>query len=59
MPESRLVDSLHLSPEDHITYFNPQQMLDFCLELSKIEVLKMLDLQTKSSITSNKLQVQH
>ena len=24
-------------------------MLDFCLELSKIKVLKMLDLQTKSS----------
>jgi len=25
------------------------RMLDFCLELSKIEALKMLDLQTKSS----------
>ena len=34
-------------------------MLDFCLELSKIEPLKMLDLQTKSAIDSNKLQVQH
>ncbi len=27
-------------------------MLDFCLELSKIKVLKMLDLQTKSAIDS-------
>ena len=26
------------------------KMLDFCLELSKIKVLKMLDLQTKSAI---------
>jgi hypothetical protein len=30
-----------------------------CLELSKIKVLKMLDLQTKSAIDSNNLQVQH
>ncbi len=30
---------------------------DSCLELSKIEVLKMLDLQTKSAIDSNNLQV--
>ena len=30
-------------------------MLDFCLELSKIEALKMLDLQTKSAINSNEL----
>jgi hypothetical protein len=34
-------------------------MLDYCLELSKIEALKMLDLQTKSAIDSDKLQVQH
>jgi len=27
-------------------------MLDNCLELSKIEALKMLDLQTKSAIDS-------
>jgi hypothetical protein len=27
-------------------------MLDSCLELSKIEALKMLDLQTKSAIDS-------
>ncbi len=32
---------------------------DFCLKLSKIKVLKMLDLQTKSAINSNNLQVQH
>ncbi len=58
MPESRFVDSLHLFPEEvHITYFNPQQMLDFCLEPGKIEDLKMLDLQTKSAIILNILQV--
>jgi hypothetical protein len=34
-------------------------MLDYSLELSKIKVLKMLDLQTKSTINSNNLQVQH
>ncbi len=34
-------------------------MLDNCPEPGKIEVLKMLDLQTKSAIDSNKLQVQH
>jgi len=34
-------------------------VIDNCLELSKIEALKMLDLQTKSAIDSNKLQVQH
>jgi hypothetical protein len=34
-----------------------QQMLDCCLELSKFEVLKMLDLQTKSAIDSDNLQV--
>ena len=33
-------------------------MLDYCLEPGKIEVLKMLDLQTKSALDSNKLQVQ-
>jgi hypothetical protein len=27
-------------------------MRDYCLELSKIKVLKMLDLQTKSAIDS-------
>jgi hypothetical protein len=32
---------------------------DFCLEPGKIDVLKMLDLQTKSAIDSNNLQVQH
>jgi hypothetical protein len=30
-------------------------MIDFCLEHGKIEALKMLDLQTKSAIISNKL----
>ncbi len=34
---------------------NKQQMLDCYLELSKIKTLKMLDLQTKSAINSNKL----
>jgi hypothetical protein len=34
-------------------------MRDYCLEHSKIEVPKMLDLQTKSAINSDKLQVQH
>jgi hypothetical protein len=34
-------------------------MLDSCLEPGKIETLKMLDLQTKSTINQNKLQVQH
>jgi hypothetical protein len=33
-------------------------MLDSCLELSKIEALKMLDLQTISAIQSDNLQVQ-
>ncbi len=32
-------------------------MLDYCPELSKIEALKMLDLQTKSAIDSDNLQV--
>jgi hypothetical protein len=32
-------------------------MLDSCLEPGKIEALKMLDLQTKSAIDSDKLQV--
>jgi hypothetical protein len=32
-------------------------MLDSCLEPGKIKVLKMLDLQTKSAIDSDKLQV--
>jgi hypothetical protein len=34
-------------------------MLDACLELSKIKVLKMIDLLTKSAINSNNMQVQH
>jgi hypothetical protein len=34
-------------------------MLDCCLEPGKIDALKMLDLQTKSAINSNILQVQH
>jgi hypothetical protein len=34
-------------------------MLDYCLESGRNEVLKMLDLQTKSAINSNKLLVQH
>jgi len=34
-------------------------MRDSCLEPGKIEVQKMLDLQTKSAINSNNLQVQH
>ncbi len=34
-------------------------MRDFCLEPGKIEVLKMLDLQTKSAIDSYILQVKH
>ncbi len=34
-------------------------MLDFCLELSKIKILKMLDLQTKSAINLDNLKVQH
>ncbi len=34
-------------------------MRDCCLEPGKIEALKMLDLQTKSAINSNKLKVQH
>ncbi len=34
-------------------------MRDSCLEPGKIKVLKMLDLQTKSAIDSDKLQVQH
>jgi hypothetical protein len=34
-------------------------MLDCCLEPGKIDFLKMLDLQTKSAIASNILQVQH
>jgi hypothetical protein len=33
-------------------------MLDFCLELSKIKVLKMRDLQTKSAINSICFRVQ-
>jgi hypothetical protein len=36
-----------------------QQMLDSCLEPGKIEALIMLDLQTKSTINQNNLQVQH
>jgi hypothetical protein len=32
-------------------------MLDYCLEPGKIEDLKMLDLQTKSTIDSDNIQV--
>jgi hypothetical protein len=32
-------------------------MRDYCLEPGKIDALKMLDLQKKSAIDSNKLQV--
>jgi hypothetical protein len=32
-------------------------MRDYCLEPGKIKVLKMLDLETKSAIDSDKLQV--
>jgi hypothetical protein len=32
-------------------------VIDSCLEPGKIEALKMLDLQTKSAIESNNLQV--
>jgi hypothetical protein len=32
-------------------------MRDYCLELSKIKALKMLDLQTKSAIDSDNIQV--
>jgi hypothetical protein len=34
-------------------------MRDSCLEPGKIDALKMLDLQTKSAINTNNLQVQH
>jgi hypothetical protein len=34
-------------------------VIDFCLEPGKIDALKMLDLQTKSAIASNILQVEH
>jgi hypothetical protein len=34
-------------------------MIDYCLEPGKIEVLKMLDLETKSAIDSDNLQVRH
>ncbi len=32
---------------------------DYCLEPGKIEALKMLDLETKSAINLDNLQVQH
>ena len=34
-------------------------MRDFCLEPGKIEALKMLDLETKSAINLDNMQVQH
>jgi hypothetical protein len=34
-------------------------VIDLCFEAGKIDALKMLDLQTKSAIASNILQVQH
>jgi hypothetical protein len=34
-------------------------MLDSCHEISKIEALKMLDLQTKSAINLDNLQVRY
>jgi hypothetical protein len=34
-------------------------MPDYCLELSKIKVLKMLDLQNKSAMNLDNLQMQH
>jgi hypothetical protein len=34
-------------------------MRDYCLEPGKIDALKMLDLQTKSAINTDNLQVQH
>jgi len=34
-------------------------MLAYCLEPGKIDALKMLDLQTKSAINSDNLQVKH
>jgi hypothetical protein len=33
------------------------RMLDYCLELSKIKFLRMLDLQTQSAIVSDNIQV--
>jgi hypothetical protein len=39
-------------------YSSGTKMHDVCLEPGKIEALKMLDLQTKSAINSNNLQVQ-
>ena len=35
------------------------RLTDFCLEVSKIKVLKMLDLEKKSAIDSDNIQVQH
>jgi len=40
-------------------YCTTVPMIDFCLELSKLKVLKMLDLQKKFAIDSDNLQVQH
>ncbi len=34
-----------------------QQMRDYCLEVSKINVLKMRDLEKKSAIDSDNIQV--
>jgi hypothetical protein len=34
-------------------------MRDYCLEPGKIDALKMLDLQTKSAMDLDNLQVQH
>jgi len=43
---------LQLTPKGRAAEQNVHQMLDCCLELSKIEALKMLDLQNKSAIKS-------
>jgi len=36
---------------------NDSKMLDSCLKPGKIEVLKMIDLETKSAIDSENIQV--
>jgi hypothetical protein len=58
-PEQVLIFRFDLRPEKSISCgFNwSADFCDFCLELSKIKVLKMLDLQTKSAMNSENLKV--
>ena len=60
-PEQIRIFRSGLRPENSIYcgFAETAECDDVCLEPGKIEVLKMLDLETKSAIDSDNLQVRH